>query len=80
MTDYVDTYCPECDTEVHACLRTQQAILSVRGEDVVYYETIAACPTCGTIIGDARIEGENLERAYAEYRSRHGERRGGADS
>lgn len=72
MADYVDTYCPECDAEVHACLNMRQAILSVRGEDVAFTETVAACPNCGTIIGDARIEGENLEHAYAVYRSRHG--------
>lgn len=72
MNNYVDTYCPECDAEVHATIRVQQAVLSVRGEDVAYTESIAACPVCGTIIGDARIEGLNLERAYDVYRSRHG--------
>jgi len=72
MTSYVDTYCPECDAEVHARLRAQQSILSVRGENIAYTETIALCPICGTVIGDARIEGENLERAYAGYRARHG--------
>lgn len=72
MTDYLDTYCPECDGEVRACLRTQPASLSVRGEDVSYAETVAVCPTCGCAIGDSRIEGANLERAYGQYRARHG--------
>lgn len=72
MTEYVDIYCPECDAEVHACLRNQPAILSVRGEEVGYSETVAVCPTCGEIIGDARIEGSNLERAYDAYRMLHG--------
>lgn len=72
MTEYVDVYCPECDAEVHACIRNRTATLSVRGEAVGYSETIAVCPTCGEIIGDARIEGSNLERAYDAYRRLHG--------
>lgn len=72
MTEYVDTYCPKCDAEVRAHLRSQQAMLSVRGENVTYNETIAICPTCGSAIGDSRIEGANLEHAYGIYRARHG--------
>lgn len=72
MIDCIDTYCPECDSEVHARLHCQQASLSVRGENVAYTEVVATCPVCGTTIGDTQIEGENLERAYVEYRSRHG--------
>lgn len=72
MNDYLDTYCPECDSEVRACLRTQSASLSVRGEDVSYIETVAMCPTCGGIISDSRIEGANLEHAYGQYRVHRG--------
>lgn len=72
MTEYVDTYCPECDAEVHACLRNQPSTLSVRGEEVGYSETVAVCPMCGEVIGDARIEGSNLQRAYDAYRRLHG--------
>lgn len=72
MTDYLDTYCPECDIEVSARLSSQQAVLTVRGEDVAYTETVAVCPRCGAVIGDARLEGGNLTRAYDVYRSRHG--------
>lgn len=72
MTDYLDTYCPECDAEVHAHLHERPAILSIRGEEIGFDETVAICPKCGTVIGDARIEGANLERAYSTYRSRHG--------
>lgn len=72
MTRYVDTYCPECDADVLACLHTAPATLSVRGEEISYAKLIATCPTCGGVIGDARVEGENLERAYASYRENHG--------
>ena len=72
MTEYVDVYCPECDAEVHAHLHNQPATLSVRGEEIGYSETVAVCPICDEIIGDARIEGANLERAYDAYRELHG--------
>ena len=72
MADHIETFCPECDTEVRAVLSSQPATLSVRGVDVSYSETVAVCPRCGTTIGDARVEGINLERAYAVYRSDRG--------
>lgn len=71
MTEFVDTYCPECDAEVHACLHEQPSTLSVRGEEIDFNETVAICPNCHAVIGDARIEGANLERAYSVYRIRH---------
>ncbi|WP_172136211.1 type II TA system antitoxin MqsA family protein [Adlercreutzia sp. ZJ473] len=72
MTELVNIYCPECDTEVHAHFLNRPTTLFVRGEQVSYSETVAVCPICGEIIGDARIEGVNLERAYSVYRTRHG--------
>ena len=72
MTEYVDTYCPECDEKVCARLHNQPATLCIRGEQIDFSETVAVCPTCGNIIGDARIEGANLERAYDAYRKQHG--------
>lgn len=72
MTEYADTYCPECDAEIRAALYTQPATLVVRGEEIAYSETVAICPNCGGIVGDARIEGANVERAYNVYRALHG--------
>lgn len=77
-TNHIDTYCPECDIEVRARLRNQPATCLVYGEKVDYTETVAICPTCGGIIGDARVEGPNLERAYAIYRARHEHHKEGA--
>ena len=72
MIDSLDTYCPECDTNVCSELREQPAKLRVRGDEIDFTETVAICPNCGMEIGDARVEGENLDRAYAIYRARHG--------
>lgn len=72
MTEYMNTYCPECDMEIQAILRERPATLAVRGEQVDYSELMAVCPKCGNAVGDARVEGENLERAYAVYRRKFG--------
>ena len=71
MTELAELYCPECDAEVLPRYREQPAHLAVRGEDTAYSEEIAVCPQCGHAIGDARIEGANLERAYDAYRAKH---------
>lgn len=72
MSEYLETYCPECDTEVRAELHRHHATVSVRGENIDYLETVAVCPVCGQPIGDAPIEGKNLDNAYDIYRARHG--------
>ena len=72
MTDFLETFCPECDMGVRASLREQPATLRVRGEEIDFTETVALCPHCGMEIGDSRVEDENLEQAYAIYRARHG--------
>ena len=72
MSEFMNTYCPLCDTEVQAALSTQPAVLPVRGENVSYTEMLAICPICGNPVADARLEGENLKRAYDTYRATRG--------
>lgn len=72
MTETIETYCPACDAEVSAAISTGTGHIAVRGEDVEFEERIAICPTCGEEIGDSRIEGGNLDRAYAVYANAHG--------
>ena len=68
----INTYCPECDREVVAILEHRVETLSVKGEPTSYDAEVAVCPCCGGAIGDSRIEGENLRRAYSAYCSAHG--------
>lgn len=72
MCEHMLTYCPECDIDVDARLENHQGTLAVRGESVSFLELTVVCPRCGATIGDARVEGKNLERAYDSYRSLHG--------
>lgn len=69
--DAFNTFCPYCDQEVPAELYDRLAKVEVLGEPVNFVKTIALCPICRRPIGDARIEGENLQRVYDVYRKRH---------
>lgn len=72
MANTFETYCPACDTEVCAPLVRRVGTLRIRGELTTYDEEVAVCPSCGEVIGDSRLEDENLNRAYATYRAAHG--------
>jgi hypothetical protein len=69
---HLDTFCPECDATVRAALRDRKASVTVRNEVVSFVEVVAVCPLCGETIGDSRVEGPNIMRAYDVYRARHG--------
>lgn len=68
----IATYCPECDREVKAPIERRTETLPVKGESTSYEAEVAVCPFCGEIIGDSRVEGKNLRRAYSAYCSAHG--------
>lgn len=68
----LSTYCPNCDVEVDATLENRPDSLDVRGSEVNYTATVAVCPVCHQVIADSRVEGANLERARAAYRSARG--------
>ena len=68
----IKTYCIECDCDVTARIERRRETLKVRGELVEYDGRVAACPLCGAVIADSRVEEDNLERAYEAYRTRHG--------
>lgn len=66
------TYCPNCDDEVKALLKSNKDELLIRGEKVGFDSSVLECPECHQIIADSRIEEGNLQNAYDEYRKGHG--------
>lgn len=68
----LNTYCPECDREVDARLEHRLETLPVKGEPTSYDAEVAVCPCCGEVIGDSRVEEDNLRRAYSAYCAAHG--------
>lgn len=44
----------------------------VRGEEIILDNVpVAVCPLCGQDIGNTRIDGPTIDRAYDVYRARH---------
>ena len=66
------TYCPNCDDEVKALLKSNKDELLIRDEKVGFDSSVLECPECHQIIADSRIEEGNLQNAYDEYRKGHG--------
>ena len=72
MSDYLATYCIECDEPVDARMERRTENLTIRNERVSYAAEVAVCPHCHSVIGDSRLEEGNLNRAYETYRAEHG--------
>jgi len=64
--------CPNCEKETDLKLIRSTEEIKVRGEpikvDVEYYK----CLTCGEEFEDPRSDDDPLDKAYREYRKRHG--------
>lgn len=71
-THQFNTYCPQCDKSVAANLDHVVEKITVRGLEVEYTAKHAVCPNCGCIIGDSRVEKENLDNAFDVYREAKG--------
>ncbi len=71
-TKTISTYCPYCDREVVASLSSSTRTLPVKGQPTEFKSTDAVCPECGQVIGDSRVEDDNLRRAYDAYRRNNG--------
>jgi len=65
-------YCPWCESLVEPCEERVEQTLSVRGEDVAVAGTVQHCSQCKTALVSEEHDSATLERAYAEYRKRHG--------
>lgn len=72
MSEVFETYCIDCDKPVSAEILSTTETLQVKGESVQYDCMHLICPDCGAIIGDSRIESDNLKNAYAIYCKNHG--------
>ncbi|WP_066831741.1 type II TA system antitoxin MqsA family protein [Collinsella ihumii] len=66
------TFCPYCDEEVEAVLDIRTERHCVRGEEIILDNVpVAVCPLCGEDIGNTRIDGPTIDRAFDIYRTRH---------
>jgi putative zinc finger/helix-turn-helix YgiT family protein len=65
-------YCPQCDAEVPVREIASQDTLRVRGEPIRVPASVLQCSVCKTFLSDPERDEQVLQRAYAEYRTRHG--------
>lgn len=68
----IKTYCIECDRDVEAPIVDIDDRLTIKGEEVLFKASVAKCPHCESLIGDATLESKNLDTAYKQYCIEHG--------
>ncbi len=66
------TYCPTCNTDRDATVYKREETYPVKGEPITIIADVVVCNVCGDTIYDDELDGRNLERAYADYRKKHG--------
>ena len=66
------TYCPTCNTDREATVYKREETYPVKGEPITIIADVVVCNVCGDTIYDDELDGKNLERAYADYRKKHG--------
>jgi len=64
--------CPNCEKERELELIHGFEDIQVRGEKITVEEEYFKCLSCGEEFEDPRSEDDPLDKAYREYRSRHG--------
>lgn len=65
-------YCPTCKCEQEILLVQKEETYPVKGEPITINATVCTCVHCGEEIMTEEYDDDNLRKAYAKYRSRHG--------
>ena len=66
------TICPHCEATRDVQKVDTKETVEIRGERIEVPVKYYKCLTCGGDFDDPKADGDPLEKAYAEYRSRHG--------
>lgn len=67
-----ERYCQNCDHFCPSHIEEREETFKVRGEEITVLGPSRICNECGQVMGDEELDGALLERAYNEYRLRHG--------
>lgn len=65
---YMEKYCSRCDKETFVTVKTVHEVYNVKGKDIEIDADVCVCKECGEQLWDDKIDGNNLRKAYAEYR------------
>ena len=66
-------YCPICGCKQDTDLIQKKETYPVKGEYITITATVCTCAACGEEIMTFDYDDDNLRKAYAKYRSIHGE-------
>lgn len=65
-------YCPNCARECEYNVTEKNESYEVKGENIGITAQVAHCRNCGEEVFQEGLDSQNLNRAYQEYRNRHG--------
>jgi len=65
-------FCPSCNADRDASIRQMEESYPVKGDTITITANVMVCGVCGEAIYDDELDSENLQRAYAKYREKHG--------
>jgi threonine dehydrogenase-like Zn-dependent dehydrogenase len=65
-------FCPTCLRDVEVRIEDRRESLPVLGENIEVAARVAVCGVCGSDVWSNELDDVTLERAFAEYRRRHG--------
>ena len=65
-------YCPACGKRQETIVVRKKETYPVRGEPITIIANVCTCACCGEEIMTIECDDENLRRAYAKYRAKHG--------
>lgn len=65
-------YCPVCNREQDILLIQKEETYPVKGEPTTINAIVCTCAHCGEEIMTEEYDDDNLRKAYAKYRTRHG--------
>ncbi|MDP8258760.1 MAG: DUF4065 domain-containing protein [Candidatus Aadella gelida] len=67
----MEGYCPKCNMMVDYSVKAKKETFPVKGEDVEVISQVAFCGSCNDEIFNEKLDANNLDLAYNEYRKKH---------
>ena len=66
-------YCPDCERDTQIAVEERIESILVKGTDLIEVTAkVASCVECGIDVFHPKLDGETLDKAFAEYERRHG--------
>ena len=67
-----DLFCPQCKKICRCHVQTMDETYPVKGENIAIKAQVSFCSECGEEVWNEELDENNLQTAYAAYRTVHG--------